>query len=1533
MGEVTAVNRPPKGAGFPREATDPDYRALFGLTKDAIFVANAESGMIVDANPEAEELIGRPLAEIQKLHHSQLYPSDEAEEARREFARVVQQPGAFRNVQSIRKWSVVHRDGRTIPVDIVTSLWTGREGTTMVFGIFRDVSEPRRSADALGRSEEGLRQIAELAGEFIWEVDGEGLYTYASPVVEQILGYTPEELVGRKHFWDFFVPERREEMKHAAFAVIGRRERFRGVPNLKMRKDGTIVALETSGLPTYDTSGAFVGYRGADRDVTERQRAEQASRDSRSRFRALFENSLDAVLLTHTDGSVEAANAAACAMFNMTEQEICKAGRAGLVVHDERLSAALEIRRLRGHVQTELTHLRKDGTRFDSDFSSVVLGEGQGAFVIIRDITARKAVEEALRESEQRLRLATEAAKIGAFDWNIQTGVNAWTPKLEAIYGLAPGEFERTQSAWEQLVHPSDLAGALAKVEETLATGEPVEHEWRVVWHDGSVHWVTGLFQAFKDAAGKPLRVTGVNIDITAHKAEEEALRESEQRFRSLFENATVGIYRTTPAGRIEMANLALLRMLGYESFADLSQRNLESGFETEHSRSDFRKIVEQQGAISGCETVWTRKDGSILFVRESAWCVRDEAGAVRYYEGIVEDVTDRKRMEDALRESEQKFATAFRLGPAAMSIVDVENGNRILDMNEGFEQATGYCRGELVGRSATELGLWPQVEESEPGERRFGMDARLRNFEFQFRKKTGEIRAGLISAEPMETNNRRYAITCTIDITDRKQAEAALSESEERFRNMADTAPVMIWVSGPDHLGTFFNKAWLDFTGRTMEQELGEGWISSVHPDDLNHCLTRCGGAFAARRAFQIEFRLRRADGKYRWILDSGVPRYRNGEFIGFIGSCLDLTERKLVEERLRASEAQLTEAQRLAKVGSSEVDINGGRGYWSDEMFRILGLPADAEPGLSSFLSRVHPNDREIVHEAWGKASSSTAPVQAEFRIIRPDGDVRFVRSVVESIQDERGAPVRLRGATQDITAQVSATERLRESEKRLSNAERIAHVGNWRWEIESKRVHWSEELCRIFGCTEDGPHSYEGFIQLVVPEDRERVVQWVRDRLSGKGESSLEFQIARPSGELRIVACVIEVTLDGQGLPAQVSGTCQDVTDARRAQAESFARQKLESLGTLASGIAHDFNNLLGGVLAQAELADAELAAGSSPQQELKEIRDAAVRGSEIVRQLMIYAGKESDVVEPVDISRTVEEMLGLVKASLSKHATLLTDLRDDLPAVKARAAQIRQILMNLVVNASDAIKDRDGVIRVATGRITVDRDLAATLPEELAEGDYVQLEVTDTGSGMSQATLARMFDPFFSTKSAGRGLGLTVVHGNVRSLGGAIWVSSEVGKGTTFQILLPSANTPALGPSDKHQGNSQALRASSKSTVLVVEDEALLRQAVSKMMGKAGFTVFEAEDGSEAIELLRATGVEIDVLLLDVTIPGRPSHDVLAEAVLARPDVKVILTSAYSEEMVRETLNGSQFHGFVRKPFQLATVVLAVRNALL
>jgi two-component system cell cycle sensor histidine kinase/response regulator CckA len=490
------------------------------------------------------------------------------------------------------------------------------------------------------------------------------------------------------------------------------------------------------------------------------------------------------------------------------------------------------------------------------------------------------------------------------------------------------------------------------------------------------------------------------------------------------------------------------------------------------------------------------------------------------------------------------------------------------------------------------------------------------------------------------------------------------LRESEERFRHMADTAPVMIWVSDPNKLCTFFNEGWLTFVGRAIQQELGKGWAENVHPDDLDRCWDTYSSSFDARRSFQMEYRLRRADGEYRCLLDKGIPRFEpNGAFVGYIGSCLD--------------------------------------------------------------------------------------------------------------------------------------------------------------------------------------------------------------------------------------------------------------ITDLKSAHEEHLARQKMETVGTLASGIAHDFNNLLGGVLASAELALAELPEGSDPAKELQRIRDASVRGGEIVRQLMIYAGEDNEILDLVDVSGIVRDMLELLKVSVSKHVTVKTDLGDHLPAVRANPSQIRQVVMNLFTNASEAIADRDGVI------------LVSTEPVRMSGGDYVQLKVSDSGKGMTLAVQARIFDPFFTTKPAGsHGIGLAGVKGIVQRLNGTIELSSTPGEGSTFRVFLRCEDRKVPATCVERARASESLGPRGL-TILVVEDEHLLRHSVSAMLRRKGLSVLEASDGSTALEVIRAHKDELDVLLLDITLPGASSREVYEEARRLKPDLAVIVQSARSEETAATWL-GNGIECFLRKPFSLADLIDKIRQ---
>jgi len=492
------------------------------------------------------------------------------------------------------------------------------------------------------------------------------------------------------------------------------------------------------------------------------------------------------------------------------------------------------------------------------------------------------------------------------------------------------------------------------------------------------------------------------------------------------------------------------------------------------------------------------------------------------------------------------------------------------------------------------------------------------------------------------------------------------LRESEQRFRNMADTAPVMIWVSGPDMLCTFFNKTWLAFTGRSMEEEYGDGWNQGVHPEDLEQCLGVYTSAFSAGRDFRMEYRLRRADGEYRWVLDSGIPRFApSGALAGYIGSATDITD-----------------------------------------------------------LKRIHQ---------------------------------------------------------------------------------------------------------------------------------------------------------------------------------------------------EALSRQKLDFLVSLTRGIAHDFNNMASAIIAQAELAESDVAEGVLPTEEVRQIKEVAIRESEIVRELMIYAGQEGPKLQPVDLSDLVREMSGLLRTSVSRRVSLNLDLRDDLPSVRGNATQIHQLVMNLVINASQAIAERDGMIHVKT----------CVFQDSLFRKDYVRLEVSDNGCGMTDDEKARIFDPFFTTKPDGHGLGLAVVQGIVRSHNGVINVSSQVGKGTTFEVLFRPDGARSEAPPVSDAGTQT--RVPIPGTILLVEDEDHLRIATVTALERKGLSVISAADGPTAVKLFRAQADEIGVVVLDMRLPGLPGHEVFRQIRSISPGMKVMFTSAYDAKAA-DALADHCTLGFLQKPYRFSDLFTGLHQAL-
>ena len=539
------------------------------------------------------------------------------------------------------------------------------------------------------------------------------------------------------------------------------------------------------------------------------------------------------------------------------------------------------------------------------------------------------------------------------------------------------------------------------------------------------------------------------------------------------------------------------------------------------------------------------------------------------------------------------------------------------------------------------------------------------------------DLRVALARSRQAEDESHRTMERLRTEIDERERTELALRESEQRFRVMADTVPMLIVAADANQSATFFNKAWLDFTGRTMAQELGTGWAAGVHPEDVEGCLNGISSAYAERRECRLQYRLRRSDGEYRLLMCNGVPRFEpDGSFVGHVASCTDITELKRSEE--------------------------------------------------------------------------------------------------------------------------------------------------------------------------------------------------------------------------------------------------------------EAVARQKLQSLGVLAGGIAHDFNNLLGGIMADSEVLIEELQENSSALESVRRIDAVAMRASEVVRQLMVYAGQESAEFERVDLAASVREMLQLMRLSISKNAAFEVDLPDKLPLINANTAQIRQVIMNLVTNASEALGAKEGVISVTLDEVYRVQESVGDQEAKLPPGDYLRLNVADTGCGMSKEVLAGLFDPFFTTKGAGRGLGLSAVQGIIHSHRGAISVVSAPGQGSRFEVILPCVNQEEEALREIGKPISFDRKEAFTGTVLLIEDEDPLRLATAKMLRRKGFLVLEAGEGRAAVDLFRAHAAQIDAVLLDVTLPGMSGRKLLEELRTARPTVKVILTSAYGQDRALETVGGPQSQPYIRKPYRLDELAVMIRE---
>jgi len=400
----------------------------------------------------------------------------------------------------------------------------------------------------------------------------------------------------------------------------------------------------------------------------------------------------------------------------------------------------------------------------------------------------------------------------------------------------------------------------------------------------------------------------------------------------------------------------------------------------------------------------------------------------------------------------------------------------------------------------------------------------------------------------------------------------------------------------------------------------------------------------------------------------------------------------------------------------------------------------------------------------------------------------------------------------------------------------------------------------------------------------------------------------------------------------------GVSRDITERKRIERESEKLetqirqvQKLESLGVLTGGIAHDFNNLLMGILGNADIALMELPSSSPACQHIADIKTTSQRAADLCKQMLAYSGKGKYIIQHINLNNVMGEISHLLEASISKSAFFRCELADNLPVIEADSAQIEQVIMNLIINASEAIADKTGLITLTTGAAFYDSAYLKNtyLGDNLPEGEYVYLEVSDTGCGMDRKTLSKIFDPFFTTKFTGRGLGLAAVIGIVRGHNGAIEVHSEPGSGTTIRILFPSSPRPTEAAQEKEKIDDELI---GSGTVLIVDDEETILSVVRRMLESLGYTVLVADDGQKAIEILSDNIEKVDAVILDLTMPYIDGREVFSEMRQIKSNLPIILSSGYNEAEALQDFAKEELAGFIQKPYETASLVSKLKNAI-
>ncbi len=784
-----------------------------------------------------------------------------------------------------------------------------------------------------------------------------------------------------------------------------------------------------------------------------------------------------------------------------------------------------------------------------------------------------------------------------------------------------------------------------------------------------------------------------------------------------------------------------------------------------------------------------------------------------------------------------------------------------------------------------------------------------------------------------------RRAVQEAKERAQRKRAETELIRREKYFRTLTEHSLDVLSILSREGNFQYNSSSLKTVLGYEPKDVAGQNAFELVHPNDL------ASTQEAFKRALEFpdqiithEFRCRRQDGSWCHLEVVGQNRLDDPEIAGVVINSRDVSDRKRAEAELRESETQY----RLIFDGSPTA-------MWVKDLetFRILEVNEAAvqqygysrEEFLNLDANRIRSGGEterytKYINEVVKKHPETGFGRAGLWRHKRKNGEILDVEIKWSRI------PFKGRSAllvmAHDVTERKRAAEALEKSEASLAAAQRMAHLGSWELDLDTTNINaselrWSDETYRIFGYKPGQVVvTYELFLNAIHSDDRQRVSQAIGDALRNLGAYDLEHRIVLPNQSERHVRERGEVLTDAAGKPVQMRGIVMDITERRQLGEQLRQSQKMEAIGQLAGGVAHDFNNILTVIHGHASLLLVDKTMSKNAARSAQQITQAAERAAGLTRQLLTFSRRQVMQAHRMDLNEVVSNMTMMLGRILGEDISLQLNYWPQPACIHADASMIEQILLNLVVNARDAMpKGGQLAIKIVVSKIAGDGE---EFPSGERRGEFVCLHVTDTGCGIEPGNLRRIFEPFFTTKEVGKGtgLGLATVYGIVDQHKGWIEVNSEPNKGSTFRVFLPvsqEAATPAQG-----KPNTPSVRGGNE-TILVVEDEVAVRELVCNVLLGKGYSILEAETGVKALEVWQQNKKKIDLLLTDLVMPDHLNGRELAEKLRAeRPKLKVIFTSGYSADVVGKDFVLQRGSHYLQKPYDPEKLALTVRGCL-